>query len=291
MVVGDLCLDIDVVPKGIFGSQREIDELYLCASGSAGNTAIALSQLGIQTDLISPVLEDRVFEIIKNILNNIPSLRVYRLESLGKSTGVIINIFSVRGVRKVYFYKGPKADNLKKIVEMLNTKNYELLHISGYFLELSDHDKILEIIEQAKNCKVLVSLDLFPRVHMLPLNTTFEVLNNVDILFGNLREFKSLEINSPNLIKKLLDKNVEAIVVKMGSKGAKTFMRSNEIKVASIRTKVKFLKGAGDVFVATYLKTFLENKDHKEALKKACEVASSHVAGKSPIEIAKIRLI
>jgi sugar/nucleoside kinase (ribokinase family) len=54
---------------------------------------------------------------------------------------------------------------------------------------------------------------------------------------------------------------------------------------------VKFLKGAGDVFVATYLKTFLENKDHKEALKKACEVASSHVAGKSPIEIAKIRLI
>jgi len=116
-------------------------------------------------------------------------------------------------------------------------------------------------------------------------------LKRVDILFGNESEFAALNLSSEAAVKSLLNRGLEAVVVKKGSRGAVSYSSEGVFSYRE-RVTVKSLKGAGDVFVASYLSGLRAGLSHNESLKIAVRNSAEHVAGGGPLNtvVRNVRL-
>jgi len=66
-------------------------------------------------------------------------------------------------------------------------------------------------------------------------------------------------------------------VIKMGKKGAKLIASTKEIEVKGISIKSINVVGAGDVFNAAFIKSFINTNNLKESLEFANEYATQFV--------------
>lgn len=291
LVVGDLCLDLDMRPGASQGPQRFVEGLSACFSGSGGNTAVALASSGVSTDLASPVVEDLPFEILSRILRGLGGPRLFPIPGEG-STCVVVNIIGPRGARRAYTHPGPRilpesAGALSKIL----SSSYDLLHVSGYLFELGGFGEIAEIIRISSERATTASLDLFPRVASAGPKI-LRLLRTFNIVLGNAAEFRALEkLLGTDPVKALLGMGVEVVVVKMGSRGARAYTPSGTARAEPARAEAVRLKGAGDVFNASFLTRYIETGDLRRSLEEAVEASSRHVAGSSPLDRASIRIV
>ncbi len=129
LVVGELCLDIDIVP-GKRGRQTEIKSYAVLPAGSAGNTAIALKGFSANVALSHPASRDHVDKILSDLMGLL-DLSLIKIYGRGNSC-VVVNIISRKGSRRAYTSKGPLIEDLGEVA-LFSAK---FLHISGYLLEL-----------------------------------------------------------------------------------------------------------------------------------------------------------
>jgi sugar/nucleoside kinase (ribokinase family) len=280
LVLGDLCLDVDVYPSGVGGKLRRASRISLTEGGSAGNVAFTAERLGIKTGLATPINCDDLGVMLQSLVKEKhKNLALYTLKSTRLSCA-IINIVNRRGARRAYYQKNEGDRPIGDLYEAAS--RYKTLHMSGYSLELFDIDELIDFIHGLKLRGVLVSLDLFPRI-----GTTMEgkprlddLLREIDLLFGNLKEFKTLS-GSETLggVKSYIEKRSSTAVVKLGAKGALYKSPVEVITSKPRRVTPSNLRGAGDVFAATFLSSRLRGHGVEASLDNANELAGMHVSG------------
>ena len=245
------------------------------SGGSVANSIVGISQLGDQVGFIGKVSDDdfgvKYEEGLKN--ENVEYFYTKKKEEL--PTGTCLILVTPDSERTMCTFLGTAGKINEKDVNIDAIKKSELIFLEGYLWDEGEPKKAFDKAINNAN-KVAMSLsDLFcvkrHKPHFLNL-----VKNKLDITFANEQEIISLieaknfdeVINFAKQLNKLL-------IVTRGEKGAIAVNGRNIIEYdAQKNLKIVDLTGAGDLFAAGFLHSYINKFSMKECLKKGTEMSS-----------------
>ncbi len=233
--------------------------------GSATYCSIAAKKLGADVGVVSKIGKDyKYYDLLKNT-----DLSV----KLQEKTTTFFNIYR-NGTRK------QKVANIgEKIFAEDFNENFleaEAVHIGPVINEID-----IELIKHVKqNSSALVTLDPqgFLRKEkngdVLPKKLDFEVLKYIDIFRCSVEDLEGAGINPKDITKRC-----DFVIITKGARGSVLFFDGKKISVPAFRAVEKDPTGAGDAYIAGFVKKFLENNDPEESALYASAVASFCVEG------------
>ena len=245
------------------------------SGGSVANSIVGISQLGDQVGFIGKVSDDdfgvKYEEGLKN--ENVEYFYTKKKEEL--PTGTCLILVTPDSERTMCTFLGTAGKINENDVNIDAIKKSELIFLEGYLWDEGEPKKAFDKAINHAN-KVAMSLsDLFcvdrHKPHFLNL-----VKNKLDITFANEQEIISLieaknfdeVINFAKQLNKLL-------IVTRGEKGAIAVNGRNVIEYdAQKNLKIVDLTGAGDLFAAGFLHSYINKFSMKECLKKGTEMSS-----------------
>ena len=245
------------------------------SGGSVANSIVGISQLGDQVGFIGKVSDDdfgvKYEEGLKN--ENVEYFYTKKKEEL--PTGTCLILVTPDSERTMCTFLGTAGKINENDVNIDAIKKSELIFLEGYLWDEGEPKKAFDKAINNAN-KVAMSLsDLFcvdrHKPHFLNL-----VKNKLDITFANEQEIISLieaknfdeVINFAKQLNKLL-------IVTRGEKGAIAVNGRNIIEYdAQKNLKIVDLTGAGDLFAAGFLHSYINKFSMKECLKKGTEMSS-----------------
>ena len=245
------------------------------SGGSVANSIVGISQLGDQVGFIGKVSDDdfgvKYEEGLKN--ENVEYFYSKKKEKL--PTGTCLILVTPDSERTMCTFLGTAGKINENDVNIDAIKKSELIFLEGYLWDEGEPKKAFDKAINNAN-KVAMSLsDLFcvkrHKPHFLNL-----VKNKLDVTFANEQEIISLieaknfdeVINFAKQLNKLL-------IVTRGEKGAIAVNGRNVIEYdAQKNLKIVDLTGAGDLFAAGFLHSYINKFSMKECLKKGTEMSS-----------------
>ncbi len=245
------------------------------SGGSVANSIVGISQLGDQVGFIGKVSDDdfgvKYEEGLKN--ENVEYFYTKKKEEL--PTGTCLILVTPDSERTMCTFLGTAGKINENDVNIDAIKKSELIFLEGYLWDEGEPKKAFDKAINHAN-KVAMSLsDLFcvdrHKPHFLNL-----VKNKLDITFANEQEIISLieaknfdeVINFAKQLNKLL-------IVTRGEKGAIVVNGRNVFEYDVQKDlKIVDLTGAGDLFAAGFLHSYINKFSMKECLKKGTEMSS-----------------
>ena len=245
------------------------------SGGSVANSIVGLSQLGSKVGFIGKVSDDELGNKYEEGLKSENVEYFYTKKKEELPTGTCLILVTPDSERTMCTFLGTAGKINENDVNTDIIKQSEMIFLEGYLWDEGEPKKAFEKAINSAN-KVAMSLsDQFcvdrHKSHFLDL-----VKNKLDITFANEQEMMSL-IDAENFeqvidfaksLKKLL-------VITRGEKGAISIL-GNEVKENGIEKdlKIKDLTGAGDLFAAGFLHSYLNNLNLIECLNKGREMSS-----------------
>ena len=274
-VVGFGALNVDKLYSvgNIAGADEEsfIKSSKSTPGGSAANTIIGLSKLGVSTSFIGKIAEDDDGDLIEYNLaingvfsNNL----IYADEG---STGKCLGFVDENGERCLYVDPGVNDEIVIDEINSLNIMRCKIMHYASF---VGDSFKTQIDLLENLNSETILSFD----PGMLYVQKGFDeikpILDRCDILLINESElrllFKDTESDVKQLALKLLDIGISTIVVKKGSEGVFAINNESECDVKAFECDVVDTTGAGDSFNSGFLYGFLNDYP----LEKSCEIGN-----------------
>lgn len=276
--IGDVNVDvltskIDSMPE--HDAQMLLSDLRLSTGGCAANTAKALAVLGAKTRLIAKAGKDLYGDYISGDLGGIKNLDL-RL-ARGEKTGVTLAINFTDSTRSFLTYTGGNSEFSIKDIK-LNLVEGRCVHIASFFLQ-GLREKTKKIVDYAHDKGLIVSFDtgFDPRGWSVKdVSLIRKILKDVDIFFPNLREAEAVtgEKNKDRIVDELLSLGVGIVALKRGSKGAYICTKKQRITIPPYKVKVVDTTGAGDVFGAAFIYSYLQAWDLRECGRFAAAAAA-----------------
>jgi D-beta-D-heptose 7-phosphate kinase/D-beta-D-heptose 1-phosphate adenosyltransferase len=280
LVVGDAMLDKYIhgdvsrispeAPIPVLSIQQEMHR-----AGGASNVALNISALGIQCDLLTSVGHDADGDKLINLVER---------------NGVKVHsVFSKRTITKTRYTSGSqqilRCDNDVQIMPSdVSEQAYSIMKIlvsKQDFVVFSDYGKGLlgSIPELIKLCQI----NGVPTI-VDPKGTDFTKYSGVDFISPNLKELNNFitpKFNAPdnenNRIKALRESGIKNIIVTKSEQGASLYKEGKTHHTKPESIEVYDVTGAGDIFVATFVKSLLEGETERESLRISCELATNSV--------------
>ncbi|NDV94142.1 adenosine kinase [Dysgonomonas sp. 521] len=268
IIEDDKMLELLELPKG---SMQLIDEdkfktlskefeklnKSIVSGGSASNTIIGLTRLGIDAGFIGRIGKDSFGEYFKNDLKkyNVRS----HLTEVNEVSGVASAFISKDGERTFGTFLGAAA--LLKAEELLKEdfRGYKYFYIEGYLVQ--SHALIRKAIELAKEAGAKVMLDL-ASYNVVEENREFllEIIPQyASIVFANEEEAKALlDLDAEEAVS-VLAKQVEIAIVKVGEKGSWIQQGDEKIFVPAYKVQCVDTTGAGDLYAAGFIYGLIHN--------------------------------
>ncbi|MGB9857539.1 MAG: carbohydrate kinase family protein [Dictyoglomaceae bacterium] len=255
---------IDFLPEK--GRLLLIDEITLNTGGCAVNTGIALAKLGAKVGVIARVGKDGFGDFI------ISQLKYYGIDTQGivrdeelKTSATIVAISS-SGERSFWHYLGANSKlSLEDIPNDL-LKSAKILHIAGTnVLPSLDGKPTAVLLEKAKNFGLVTSLDTVWDAKGNWLKNLEGVFPCLDYFLPSFEEAKAMtRKDDPSEIARFfLEEGVKVVALKMGEKGSYVTDGKEEYFLSAFPVEVKDTTGAGDAYVAGFLKGVLLGWDIK----------------------------
>lgn len=236
--------------------------------GSAANSAIQASKLGLKTGVIGKVGFDEygwsVVQSFRNYNVNVDHILV----DFKKPTGVSLITVNKEGIPKFVQMIGASEPVFPNEIRPEYIQGSKHLHMTGVNL-----GALVSASEIAKSFGKTVSMDPGRKKSEFGYKKLFPVLENVDILFVNRREAKVLlgagdDTGIMDVIKKLrkaIGKD-KTYVIKGGSDDILVYSPNADFSVSPFHVKVVDTIGAGDAFAGGFLTAFLQGKDLEDAV-------------------------
>lgn len=278
-VVGIGALNVDMLYRveriARLGEEVPILSAVRAPGGSAANTIVGLSRLGVSTGFIGNAGSDIEGKYILKDLKR-EGVDIKGVSMLKGSTGLIIGFIDKRGERVLYAFPGVN-DALELNKQRINyAKNAKFLHMSSFVGDRSYR-------AQKKLLKKLRSVKISFSPGMLYAKKGFEALEalikRAEVIFLNRKEMllmTGLEFKKGS--KKLLDAGAKVIAVTLGDRGCYVASLEESHALNAFKTKVVDTTGAGDAFSAGFLYGVLLKKDLKTCGKIGSKLASLCVA-------------
>lgn len=200
-------------------------EVQRATGGSAGNTMLALANLGAEPGFIGSVGDDAIGDFFAANCEK-RGIAPY-LTRLPMQSGVAYTFISPGGERTFATYLGAAAMMGPESLSPDMFDGYDYLYVEGYLVQ--NHALILRAVELAKAKGLKVCLDLASYNIVAADHEFFTrlVTEYVDVVFANEEEARAFAGAEPAEALEQFHSLCEVAVVKLGAAGA-TIMRGGE---------------------------------------------------------------
>ena len=296
-------INVDVVGFGALN----VDKLYKVANiagvdgesfiksqednpgGSAANTIIGLSKLGLITSYIGKIAGDEEGDILEyNLMINDVYTNNLIYADKGNS-GKVLGFISDDGDRELYVDSGVNDKISIDEINPLNINQTKILHYSSFVGDsINAQKELLDIIDDS----IILSFDPGMLYAEYGVKYIESILKRTNILLINEKELKILfedyykeklninndkELSFRDLAVYLRDDGIDTVVIKRGSQGVYAINKDDfEVKAPAFEVDAVDTTCAGDSFNAGFLFAYLNEYD----LAKSCVIAN-WVASKS----------
>lgn len=248
------------LPKGsmtLIGDeeQQRIQECFAsldvqrATGGSAGNTMLALANLGAEPGFIGSVGDDATGDFFASNCEK-RGITPY-LTKLPMQSGIAYTFISPGGERTFATYLGAAAMMGPETLASEMFDGYDYLYVEGYLVQ--NHALILRAVELAKEKGLKVCLDLASYNIVAADHEFFTrlVTEYVDVVFANEEEARAFAEAEPAEALERLHSLCEVAVVKLGPAGATIMSRGEKVFVEAWPVeKVTDTTAAGDFYAA-----------------------------------------
>ena len=276
MSIGDLVLDITIVPDG---SLRPNDDnpavIRVGGGGQAANFCAWVAALGSQVRLVTRVGDD---DRGRRLVSELEAVGVEVLPVWGaEPTGMIALLIGPGGERTMATQRGASAGLRPNDLRKPWFHGVNLLHVPGYSLFTEPLASSAHVaIDLVRSQKGLVSIDLSSVAGLKEFGAARFAEDLVrlqpDLLFATVAESEALGVPIEDVAK--------IPVLKLGSAGCKVSGR----RIAAPRVLEVDPTGAGDALAAAFCVSYLDGATPIEAAERAVVIASGAVtkAGARP---------
>jgi sugar/nucleoside kinase (ribokinase family) len=245
-------------------------DIQYSPGGSATNTAVAASRLGITASINSILgFDDYGMSVIKSLIAERVDVSNIKI-NYHKSTGVSMLIINEEGTPIIIQTLGANEPFPLNFVAIETIEQACHLHMTGTDLNALEH-----AAKAARDASVPVSFDPGRSKSHLGYEKLKPILENVDYLIINrtealrmsgiekLRDRDILEIIDH--LKSVLPSNM-TLIIKGGSKETIVKSDSELFSVPSFKVKVFDTIGAGDALAGGFISALLKNKSLRESV-------------------------
>lgn len=245
------------------------EDVKITLGGSASNTAVGLTKLGISTSLFTAVGDDITG---KHLIEELKSRKIITdniVESAGTTGRTIILLDKNKSSTKIG-YQGV-CNELYKILEFkFIGNNFHHIHLAS---------TRIETIENAIENKVdtPLSIDIGAKTLMATDSELLAIFQKVDIVFMNQGTFKRMynnNISNQSISSLLEEKFPFDLIVTAGELGVYAIISNNVYYQRSISTIVADTTGAGDSFASAFIWSRYHKNNPRDMLKFAVSAAS-----------------
>jgi ribokinase len=263
-VVGFGALNVDKLFKvnKIAGAEEEgfIMDCEEACGGSAANTSVGLARLGCKVGFIGKVAEDREGKML------IEDFRKEGIDTDGiihaknGRSGTVMGFVDKKGERALYVDPGVNDSITFDEINKEYASQTKFLHLTSFVGEKSFQTQRKLVEATPKNVKL--SLDpgeLYARKRLEALGS---LVKRAFVLMPNRGELELLtkKADYREGAEFLLEKGVEIVAVKLGSKGCYVTDGKQSHNVEPFKVKVVDTTGAGDAFCAGFLYGLISGK-------------------------------
>ena len=234
--------------------ERSENKVVHASGGSAANTILGLSQLGMNCTFLGKLGNDKHAEFYKDKFSEAGVCTERFKYSDGSSTGRCLSMITPDSQRTCRTYLGaamtldPNEIGVKDFAECTHA------HIEGY--KLFNRELTSAILQCAKEAGCSISLDLasFEVVHSNRDVLDKILTDYIDIVFANEDEAQAFcDSDDPLVGLKELAQHCEVAAVKLGADGAYIKRGEEVVKVDTPSVKAVDTTGAGDLWAAGFL--------------------------------------
>ncbi len=258
---------------------RKISVTNKVAGGSAANTIVGLSQLGIKTSYLGKVCNDEFGEFFSNDMNshNVEFKVSEKIDSTKLSTAHCIVLVTPDGERTMNTYLGVTEFLSKDDLNLKTLQNCGWVYLEGYRFDGIDSQKAFEIaINYSKKEGGKVALSLSDPFCVQRHREKFlQIMNNgVDLIFCNEKELISLTRQTDLNSALQTSSNYPCkVICTVAERGVFIKDKGSWINISTSNVEIKDTTGAGDLFATGFLYGILIGNDDSISCKFANKCA------------------
>ncbi len=276
-VVGFGALNMDLLHQvdSIAGADEEtfIKNVTTSCGGSAANTIIGLSKLGLKTGYIGKIATDSPGKLLKNNLLKENVDTTHLLISPDGRSGQVMGFIDSKGQRALYVDPGVNDDIRISDIDLEYVNQSQVLHLTSF---VGDSFKTqLKLLEEMED-DVILSFDPGRIYVEKGLKTLEKIIERTDILLINEIELQILMGSSSyqESALELQEMGLNIVVVKRGAEGVYATSPEDEVDLPPFPVECRDSTGAGDAFNAGFLYAHLNHFSLKESCRSGNLIAS-----------------
>jgi len=262
---------VNKIPKA--EEEAYVKDVKVFAGGSASNTIVGLSRLGLKTGYIGKVGNDADGDFLLNDLKSegVDTYQVIRAEGRSGNALIFVDEYGNRAI-----LVDPGVNDTIKFdeIDLDYVSKFRLLHLTSFICKLGDES----FKSQKKLVKVfdgIVSFDPGAVYAERGLNGLKDIIKETTIFMPNAIEMEILTgLSYKEGANEILNMGVKVVVVKLGERGCYVTDGNIEVEIPALNVEVVDTTGAGDAFNAGFLYGYLRGKDLEECGKLGNYVAS-----------------
>ncbi|MEM0203076.1 MAG: carbohydrate kinase family protein [Archaeoglobaceae archaeon] len=271
---------VDKIPKA--DEESFVKDLQLFPGGSAANTIVGLSRLGVKSAYIGKVGDDAEGEILLEDLKRERVDTKAVIKAKGRSGTAIIFVDDM-GNRAILVDPGVNDTIRYEEIDLEFATKFSLLHLTSFickngFDSFNSQKKIVENFE-------IVSFDPGLPYAERGKDEMMKILKRTTIFLPNKIEIERMfNTDYKTATEECISMGIEVVVVKLGKEGCWIKSKDKELRVPARSVRVVDTTGAGDAFNAGFLYGYLKGKDLETCGKLGNYVASlciQHVGARS----------
>ena len=279
-VIGSNMVDLVtyVTRMPLKGETLEAPSFEMGHGGKGANQAVAAAKLGAEVVMLTKVGDDMFADdTIKNLAGfGVNTRHVERVP--GRSSGVAPIMVDPSGENSILIVKGANNDLLPADIERAaeDLKACELILLQ---LEIPV-ETVYAAIEFGRRHGIKTLLNPAPAVADLDpqriRHATFLVPNETELaILSGLPVESDAEVEAA--ARGLIAKGVGTVIVTMGARGALLITATDATRIAPVRVTPVDTTGAGDAFIGSFARYFVESGDVGHALDRAVRYAADSI--------------
>jgi ribokinase len=258
VTLGDINVDIIAsIPRyPAPGGDGLAEWVEVHSGGSAANTAIVLSNFGVDVGIIGRVGRDAFAEqaLARLAEAGVDLSCIQRDDEF--STGMMFIPVTPDGERTMFGCRGANPRLESALLDEGYIAQADVFHLSGYaLLAEPQRGAARQAIEMAHRAGVAISLDVGLEAAAKDTEEVKALLPLVDLLFPNQAEAEHLTGSSDvrEAVRALLECGIETVALKLGEQGCTVGSEGEIFSIPTFAVEVQDTTGAGDSFDAGFI--------------------------------------
>jgi len=248
-----------------------VDTLTLATGGCAVNTGIALSRMGTSVSVIGKIGDDAFGKfLIDQMQKSGVDASGVKVDKNVSTSFTYVAVFE-DGERAFFHTLGGSAALHIDDIDMSIVKKAKIVHVAGsYVMSTFDGEQTTQFLTWAKREGLITSLDTVYNDKIEDWLAVIEPsLPHIDYFLPSIIEASKISgrRNPEDIASFLIDKGVGVVALKMGLEGVYVMSKEEAFHVPIYKVDTVDATGAGDAFVAGFLRGVLEGWNMEECAK------------------------